>query len=238
MLIRPGITSLLLALLIWSGLPRPAGAQAVSAADARHDGGAAMLRQFVERSAGHPGGRVEVTLGQLDPRIQLAPCGKIEPYLPAGMRLWGRASIGVRCVEGATWSVLLPVTVSVFSPALVANSALAAGSTPTEKDFRLEEVDLAREHGAVISNPAQLAGQVMARPIAAGQPIRADHLRIPPTIAAGDPVKVHVTGEGFSIAAEGIALAAAGDGQPLRVRTENGRILSGVVRDRVVEIKL
>src|SRR5947209_20275302 len=33
--------------------------------------------------------RVDVQVGQLDPRLRLAPCQKVEPYLPAGTRLWG-----------------------------------------------------------------------------------------------------------------------------------------------------
>lgn len=214
-----------------------AHAESYSAAQAAGDGGATLLRQFVERSSG-ASGRVEVTLGQLDPRIRLAPCARIEPFLPPGVRLWGRTSIGVRCVEGANWTVSLPVTVSVFGAALVANAPLAAGRAPAEQDFRLEEVDLTRESGNVVTDPAQLANRVLARPLAAGQALRADHLKVPATIASGEPVKVRVIGEGFSIAAEAVALAPAGDGQTLRVRTENGKILSGTVRDRIVEVRL
>lgn len=233
--VRSLIPLVLLLALAW--LPTTARAESYSAAQAAPDGGAQLLRQFVERSAG-TAGRVEVTVGQLDPRIQLAPCGRIEPFLLPGVRLWGRASIGVRCIEGANWSVSLPVTVSVFGRALVANAAMAAGATPAETDFRLDEIDLTREPGTLVTEPTQFANRVLARPMAAGQALRADYLRIPSTIVAGDPVKVRVVGDGFSIAADAIALAPAGEGQPLRVRTENGKILSGRVRDRIVEIRL
>src|SRR6185369_7269807 len=54
------------------------------------------------------GARIEVVVGALDPRLRLAPCDRIEPFLPAGMRLWGRSRIGLRCKEGRTnWSVYL-----------------------------------------------------------------------------------------------------------------------------------
>src|ERR1700690_4642205 len=39
--------------------------------------------------------RVEVVLGQLDPRLHLAACARVEPYLPTGVRLWGKARIGL-----------------------------------------------------------------------------------------------------------------------------------------------
>ena len=45
--------------------------------------------------------RVEIEPGRLDPRLRLAPCERIEPYLPPGARAWGRSRVGLRCVQGA-----------------------------------------------------------------------------------------------------------------------------------------
>ena len=50
--------------------------------------------------------RMEVQMGQLDSRLRLAACAKVEPYLPAGSRLWGRTRLGLRCVQGSVpWNV-------------------------------------------------------------------------------------------------------------------------------------
>ena len=49
--------------------------------------------------------RVEVTLGELDPRLRLAPCNRIDPFVPPGQRLWGRSKVGLRCADGARWTV-------------------------------------------------------------------------------------------------------------------------------------
>ena len=68
--------------------------------------------------------------------------------------------------------------------------------------------------------------------------LRADQLRIPPSVQAGEAVRILLNGPGFSLASEGVALSAGIEGQTLRVRTENGRVLSGLVRDRTVEIRL
>lgn len=182
--------------------------------------------------------RIEVEVGRLDPRLQLAPCEQAEPFVPRGTRLWGRSAIGVRCVAGASWSVLLPVQVRVYGNALITSAALPAGSAPGPADFRLEEVDLTRHPGTLIADPAELDGKVLARPVAAGQPLRQEVLRLPPVFAAGDPVRIVVHGEGFTIVGEGVAMAAAADGQRLRVRTENGRVVVGFVRERAVEIRL
>jgi len=196
------------------------------------------IRAFVERLVPAGSGRVEVQVGALDPRLQLAPCARAEPYQLPGTRAWGRSMVGLRCVEGATWSVALPVTVTVRGRALVAGEALAAGSSPSGASLRIEEADLTREPGTPVTDTAQLVGRSLIRPVAAGQVIRLEHLRITQTVAAGDPVRIQMVGQGFMIQADGQALAGAGDGQPIRVRTDSGRILAGTLRGRTVEVRI
>lgn len=203
------------------------------------------LRWFVEKEAaaqiqglGRGADRLDVRLGSIDARLTLAPCRRIEPFLPPGARLWGRSAIGVRCTDGAAWSVTLPVTVTVRGQALVASAALAAGATPGPGDVRTEEIELTREPVAPLQDAAALAGKALTRPVAAGQALRPDMLRAVPAVMAGDPVRLVLTGDGFSITADGQALAPAADGQPVRVRTESGRVLTGKVRGRTVEIRL
>ncbi|MDT3677581.1 MAG: flagellar basal body P-ring formation chaperone FlgA [Burkholderiaceae bacterium] len=187
---------------------------------------------------GAAGLRVEVQVGTLNRAMRLAPCARIEPFLPPNARLWGRGFVGVRCAEGASWSTMIPVTVSVFGPALVANLPMPPGAIPRAEDFRIEEVDWTRATGLPVSDPSWLAGRSLGRPLSAGQVLRANDLRIPQTIAAGDPVRIRMVGSGFSVSASGFALAGAGEGQSLRVRTETGRMLVGTVRERTVEIRL
>jgi flagella basal body P-ring formation protein FlgA len=184
------------------------------------------------------GVRFEVRLGQLNPGLKLAACSRFEPFLPPNARLWGRAFIGVRCVEGASWTTMLPVTVSVFGQALVANLPLSLGTMARLEDFRLEEVDLTTTQGQPVTDPAWLEGRAIGRPLQAGQVLRATDLRTPQTVAAGDPVRIRLMGQGFTITTEGFAMAGAGNGQPLRVRTQTGKVLVGTVRERSVEVRL
>jgi flagella basal body P-ring formation protein FlgA len=197
----------------------------------------ALIARFVEGAIGD-GYRVEVEVGQLDPRLRLAPCARIEPFVPGGARLWGRSLIGVRCIEGANWNVSLPINVRVFGQVLVANTTVVAGAPASVPDFRMAEVDLTREGRNVLNDPAALAGKILTRTISAGQPLRADHLRVPLAVSPGDPVRIRLLGNGFEVAAEGVALSGAGDGQPLRIRTDTGRVLSGTARGRLVEIRM
>jgi flagella basal body P-ring formation protein FlgA len=184
--------------------------------------------------------RVEVLVGELDARLRLAPCEKVEPHLPSGTRLWGKTRIGVRCVQGPSrWNVFLPVTVKVFGPALVATAALPVGTVLTASDLATAEVDLAENSSNAVVVAASAVGRTLAQPLMPGQSVRAAHLRLREWFAAGDTVKVVAQGAGFSVSSEGQALSAGVEGQVARIRTESGRVLTGLpVGDRRVELAL
>lgn len=223
--------------LATAAAPMATSAPAAQGAQGAPGGPEDAIRIMVERSIG-PDQRVEVQFGQLDPRLQLAPCGRVEPFLPPAVRLWGRTSIGLRCVQGANWSVLLPMTIRVYGHALVATTPLAAGTALSAADFRLDEIELTREPAAVMQDAGELDGKVLTRSLAAGQALRRDAMRAPPTVASGEAVKILVVGQGFTIASEGISMGAASEGQKLRVRTESGRVVTGELRGRTVELRL
>ena len=83
-------------------------------------------------------------LGRLDPRLKLAPCQQVLPYLPAGTRPLGHTRMGLRCVRGATaWNVSLPIAVKVWAPSLVASTALPAGTVLEARHLMSADVDLA-----------------------------------------------------------------------------------------------
>ena len=195
------------------------------------------IRLLAERELGTRN-RIEIRVGQLDTRVQLAPCASAEPFVPPGIKLWGRTQVGIRCTAGASWSVRLPVHIQVFAMVAIANTALSQGAALNASDVRLEEFDLTRENTPLVTDPTTLNGKQLTRSIAAGQPLRVDALRVPPTINAGDPVQIIVVGQGFSLTSDGVALTPGSEGQSLRVRTESGRVIAGTLRDRTVELRL
>jgi flagella basal body P-ring formation protein FlgA len=199
------------------------------------------LRAFVSEQVAGSGAQVtrfEVQLGTVQV-AHLAPCRRTEPFAGANARLWGRGSVGVRCVDGANWNVLVPVTVRAWGPAFVASAALAAGSTVGAGEATEQEVELTRERPGLLRDLAEVEGQTLTRAVVPGQALRADMFRAPLVVKAGDPVRLQVGGAGFRISAGGQALGQAAEGQSVRVRTELGRIVTGVARaGRVVEVAL
>ena len=185
------------------------------------------LRVYLQNELSGTVGRADITIGNVDPRLHLAPCARFEPFLPAGARLWGRGTIGVRCVEGASWSTYIPIHVRIYGPAVVAARGLSAGQTLSPADVRIEEVELTREPPGVLNDPAQVENKSLLRTLTMGQPIRGDQLRARPVVASGEQVKLTYSGSGFMVSAEGRALAPAVDGQNVRVQLQSGKILTG-----------
>ncbi len=199
-----------------------------------------QLALSAARASLPPPARAEIELGQLDPRLHLAPCALVEPYLPPGQKMWGRARIGLRCADAQVrWNVTLPVQVRVFAPALVAAAPLAAGTTLAPAMLQLAEIDVAAEAGAVYTDVSLLEGRTLTRPVLAGEPVRSPVLKLRQWFAAGDTVKVIAGGQGFAVSGEGQALANGIEGQEVRVRFESGRTVSGrAVGERRVEVLL
>ncbi|MDC8784297.1 flagellar basal body P-ring formation chaperone FlgA [Roseateles koreensis] len=193
--------------------------------------------------AGMPGdaksqARIEVEVGKLDPRLRLAPCNQIQPYLPAGLQMWGRTRIGLRCLAGASrWNVSVPVRVKVYAKAIVAIDPLAAGTPLTQAQLALAEIDIAAEPGAVFNDPAALEGRTLLKPLAAGEAVRNSALKQRQVFAAGDRVTVMATGAGYAVAGEGQALSAGVEGQNVKIQFENGRVVTGrAIAERRVEV--
>ena len=184
--------------------------------------------------------RMDVSVGALDARLKLAPCGNIETYLPPGSRLWGKTRVGIRCVDGMSrWNVSLPVTVSARGKAWVVRNQLAVGAVVTQNDVVEAEVNWAEESSQVLRDPAVWLGYMTTRPLTTGQTLRADMVRPAQVFQAGSQVKVVAQGPGFQIASDGQALTAGVVGQVARVRMDSGRVASGVVLDvKTVKIEL
>ena len=184
--------------------------------------------------------RIEVLVGRLDARLRLAPCGQVLPYLPAGTRPLGRTRIGLRCAQGpSAWNISLPVTVKVWAPALVASTALPIGTRLAAHHLSRAEVDLAERSDPALRLPEAAIGRTLARGLAPGEALRRDDLKLREWFKAGDTVRIKATGPGYAVSSEGQALGPGLDGQAARVRTDGGRIVTGIAAgDHQVELSL
>lgn len=182
--------------------------------------------------------RFSVDVGALDARLRLAPCERIEPQWPAGVRPWGLVRVALRCVQGPTpWKVYLPVRVKALARVPVLTAPLAAGATVGAQHLGHADVDVAATRDIPFRDPALLIGRSLSRPLPAGSAIQPGDLHRRQWFAMGDTVRVDAVGDGFRVAAEGEALTPGIEGQPSRVRMASGRVVTGrAIGERQFEV--
>lgn len=209
--------------------------------EARQDLGAVRseVMRFLRTQTVSLPGEVNIQVGEFAPDNVLPPCVQLEAFLPPGTRAWGRVAVGVRCLAPSPWSAWVPSEVRVKGLYLVTAAPVAAGQLIGPADIRREAGELTTLAADILTDPTQAVGHAARIGLATGRPLAASHLRLPPAVVQGQPVKVVSRGPGFQVANDGTALSTAGDGQPAQVRLANGQVLRGTARNGgVVEITL
>lgn len=192
---------------------------------------------FVQQQTTALPGKVAYKVDEMDQRITLPGCARLEAFLPAGNQLIGKTAVGVRCNEANGWSIFVPVQIRISLNLLVSAHQLPLGHTLQEQDLASQVTETSRPAG--FSDPKQVIGKVLRYGITAGQVLREDMLRLPYSVTQGRAVQLAVQGSGFSIRSDGVALNNASNGQTVQVRVGSGRVTSGVARaNGVVEIGL
>jgi flagella basal body P-ring formation protein FlgA len=180
--------------------------------------------------------RVAVEVGAPDPRLRLAPCTQVQPFVPPGQTLWGRSRLGLRCQDaGVRWSVTVPVQVRVIAPTWVLTQPVPAGTVLTAEHLRWAPAEVSADAAPVLGSVAPV-GRTLARAMDAGEVLRQPHLRARQWFAAGDTVQVRWQGQGFAVSAEGQAMGPGLEGAPVRIRMSGGRVIQALpVAERRVE---
>jgi len=190
----------------------------------------AKIVEFLEmQSIGYPG-KVAVHAGAIDPNLRLAQCPDMQVFLPSGSRAWGKTSVGVRCGAPNPWTIYVQATVNVIAQYLVAATPLAQGTVVSNEDVLFESGDLTQLPAGVFTDAAQAIGRTANISMTAGTVLRQEMLKMPLAVQRGQTVIVTSVGKGFTVSAEGQAMANANEGQVVQVKVSSGQIITGVAR--------
>lgn len=207
-----------------------------------------IVADFVRQQTTALPGKVTYQVDEIDRRIVLPQCARLEAFLPPGSQLTGKTSVGVRChppfpkeetndrpARTGGWSIFVPVQIRFSLNLLTSARQLPLGHTLQEQDLASQATESSQ--GGGFTDPKQVIGKVLRYGIAAGQVLREDMLRQPYSVTQGQVVSLAVQGNGFSIRSEGVALNNAAEGQAVQIRVGPGRVISGVARaGGVVEV--
>lgn len=199
-----------------------------SAASQNHAKIKAVVTDFVRIQTATLPGKASYKVDGIDQRIMLPACPDLEAFLPASSQLIGKIAVGVRCPVENGWSIFVPVQIKISLNLLVSARRLSVGHVIQEQDLASQMSEISHPEG--FTDPKEVLGKIMRYGITAGQTLREDMLRSPYSAIQGQVVQIASRGGGFSVRSEGVALNNASEGQMVQIRTNSGRVISGIAR--------
>jgi len=187
------------------------------------------VHRFVSEETRELPGEVSVEVQAPDKRLQLPACAELQPFVPPGIRLWGRTSVGVRCIGPDAWSMTLAVVVKVRGTAVFTARPVARGHRIEDADISVRSVDLTQLPGGVLTEGRLAVGRFTRGALAAGLPVRADMLHGERVVQSGQTVRIVYRADGLQVTGEGKAMGAGAVGEEVSVRTANGRVIRGKI---------
>lgn len=189
----------------------------------------------------HHDARVEINLGNLDPRLKLKTCDQaLRGFMPPGSRTIGNTTVGVRCDSGNAWSIYVAARVDVFGPVLTTRHPIARETLIGPEDLVLVERNLADLPYGYYSSSEPVAGMKTRRTIAAGTVLTPQMVNAPKLVKRGQTVTVIAEGGGLKVRTNGKALSDGKSGDIVRVESSGSkRVVDGVVVSQgVVKVTL
>lgn len=171
-----------------------------------------------------------VEVGQVDSRIQVANCD--QPLQAAVHGQWPSAQplVKVSCNASATWSMYVPVTVSVFHMVATAASTIERGQIVDGSSVALQKQNIMATHGRYYRNVSEVTGQIAKRHLSPGELLGAHNLDMPKAIKRGDEVTISASSGPIGVKMPAVAMSDGRVGQRISVRnTSSKRIIQATV---------
>jgi len=189
-----------------------------------------IAEQFMKVQTTGLSGTVNIAVEPVDNRLNLAACTSPQAFMPNGGRLWGRTTIGIKCIAPSPWTVYVRATVQVIAEYIVTAAPLAQGQVIGPNDITKVKGDLSNLPNGTITDASQAIGRTANISLALGAPIRQDALRSNRVVQQGQAVRVVSTGPGFQITTEARALTNGSEGQMVQAKTPAGQVVSGIAK--------
>ena len=133
----------------------------------------------------------------------------------------------------------VPAFIEVWSDVVASSRPLGRGQPITEKDIKVERMDLARVPANVVVRPADVVGKRTSRPMAANTLFRDDLLEQQPLIRKGDIVRVVAENQALKIGTQARAREDGAKGMRIALTNMTSKkIIYGLVVDsRTVQVQ-
>jgi len=189
-------------------------------------------RSFIQKHVKSERGlRPRIKLGKLDPRLKLKKCSKkLHAFLPKGSHGMGKTTVGVKCTGKKTWSLYVPITISVYDKVVVASRQLQKGSILTASDLKLVKNNLADLSYGYYQALDRGVGMKLKRRISAGTVLTPSMLKKPRIISRGQKVTIMAQSGSMLVRMRGKALDHGAVGDRIKVlNIKSRKKLEGII---------
>lgn len=232
------IYGLLLLLAIGPVAAVPAVASGIQSLDSIRE---AVRTFLLEEAAEEAQQDLQVTVGQLDPRLRLQACDTpLETFFLRGGRRIGNVTVGVECNGTKPWSLYVQAKVQMMADVVVARRPLPRGSVITLDDVALEKRDLSQLNAGYLTDLERVVGMTLKHAVRAGLALTPTLVDAPVAIRRGQTVTILARQGGLEVRMEGEALADGAVGELIRVRNRSSElaIQAEVIAPGVVQVRM
>jgi len=197
-----------------------------------HESIRSTAEQFITEMVKASHGQVPVVrAGRLDARLRLSHCDEpLEAFQPPGGKLLGNITVGVRCSGSKSWSLYVPVKVSIYEKVVAAARPLARGEVLQESDLKLVKRDLAQLRSGYFSDPTEVSGMEVTRTVAMDAALTNFLVKQPLQVRRGQRVILVANSGRLEVRMTGEALADGAAGARIKVRNlSSKRVVDGTV---------
>ncbi len=172
---------------------------------------------------------VVIEVRGVDERLRLPVCSRpLEAYAEGRLRN-GQGTVSVVCSGGPEWRLFVPVRASHTIGVVVAASSLARGQHMTNAHVHLQPRPTTSLPFDYLTRVEDVVGLTLRRSVPAGTVLVPAALDRPQLVQRGALVSLVAGNGGIMVKAEGTALGAAAINERVRVRTQAGRVVEGIV---------
>lgn len=188
-----------------------------------------------------PGHRIEVSVGYIDPRLNLPDCStELDLALNGSQQGLGKLQVKVSCMGTQPWTKYVPAEVHLYGEVLVATENIRRGTLIEARHLRLRETDLAALRRAPVVNPDRVIGMELKYPLTTGGAFSLEGLAKPVVVQRGDLVQLVAESKNLRIKQQGEALQDGALGKVINVRNNSSDMVvqAEVVGSGKVKVQL
>ncbi len=188
------------------------------------------IREFAREHDFGTAEQARVVVGHIDPRLRLRQC---ETPLQVAFnsqqqRNSARAFVAVRCAAPAPWTIYVPIDLQLFGEVAISRRPLPRGAVLSAADLQLARRNLANLPGGYFTDPSELVGMQLRRPLAGNSVLSPNSVVPPKVVRRGERVALILDTGAVSVRMRGTALADAARGERVAARNaSSGRVVEG-----------